>query len=97
MDVWEAGQVTTPPTDAYRVKAASPHAWLESLAWSPDGHKFAFCAVFDAYPAEIVIGSETSGQWQTELMPPPRRDARPRLRVAVEVACVRIGVLPRRA
>ena len=71
VDVWEDGQVTTPPTDVYRAQAASPHAWLESLAWSPDGQRFAFCAVFDAYPAEIVVGSKASGQWQTELMPRP--------------------------
>ncbi len=71
VDVWEDGRVTTPPTDVYRAKAPSPHAWLESLAWSPDGQRFAFCAVFDAYPAEIVVGSKASGQWQTELMPRP--------------------------
>ena len=71
VDVWEDGRVTTPPTDVYRAKAPSPHAWLESLAWSPDGQRFAFCAIFDAYPAEIVVGSKTSGQWQTELMPRP--------------------------
>jgi hypothetical protein len=52
-DVWENGKVVTPPTDCYRAKAASPHAWLESLAWNPDGTRFAFCAVFDAYPAEV--------------------------------------------
>src|SRR5262249_8427175 len=57
VDIWErepgaqaTGKVTTPPTDIYRAKAASPHAWLESLAWSPDGMRFAFCAIFDAYP-----------------------------------------------
>ena len=37
VDIWENGKVVTPPTDGYRAKAASPHAWLENLAWSPDG------------------------------------------------------------
>ena len=42
VDVWEGGKVTTPPTDVYRAKAATPYAWLESLAWNPDGTRFAF-------------------------------------------------------
>jgi len=63
VDVWEAGKVVTPPTDAYRAKAASPHAWLENLAWSPDGAHFAFTAVHDAYPAELVIGSFKDQAW----------------------------------
>ena len=37
VDMWEGGKVVTPPTDVYRAKAASPYAWLESLAWNPDG------------------------------------------------------------
>ncbi|MBA4188050.1 MAG: S9 family peptidase [Planctomycetaceae bacterium] len=56
VDVWEGGKIVTPPTEVYREKAASPHAWLENLVWSPDGTRFAFCAVFDAYPTEIIIG-----------------------------------------
>jgi dipeptidyl aminopeptidase/acylaminoacyl peptidase len=63
VDVWEDGKVTTPPTDVYRAKAASPHAWLEGLAWNPDGTRFAFCAVFDAYPTEIIIGELNEGNW----------------------------------
>src|SRR5262249_33959892 len=47
VDVWENGKVVTPPTDVYRAKAASLWAWLETLAWNPDGTRFAFCAVFD--------------------------------------------------
>jgi dipeptidyl aminopeptidase/acylaminoacyl peptidase len=54
-----------PPTDVYRKNAATPHAWLESLAWAPDGKQFAFCAVFDAHPAEIVIGTKKDGAWST--------------------------------
>lgn len=67
VDVWEAGKITTPPTDVYRAKAASPHAWLEGLAWNPDGTKYAFCAIFDAYPAEVVIGELKEGKWTTKL------------------------------
>ena len=66
VDVWEDGKVTTPPTDVYRAKAASPHAWLEGLAWSLDGTRYAFCAIFDAYPAEVVIGTRTADGWKTE-------------------------------
>jgi len=73
VDVFENGKVVTPPTECYRAKAASPHAWLEGLAWNPDGTRFAFCAVFDAYPAEIVIGSVSGSSWETELL---KRDGR---------------------
>lgn len=69
VDVWENGKIVTPPTDVYRAKAASPHAWLESLAWNPDGTRFAFCAIFDAYPTEIIIGQQKNGTWTTERMP----------------------------
>jgi len=64
VDIWEAGKVTTPPTDAYRKNPKnSPYAWLENLCWSPNGEHFAFTAVHDAYPAEIVVGSQDSSQW----------------------------------
>ncbi len=65
VDVWEGGKITTPPTDVYRAKAASPYAWLEGLAWNPDGTKFAFCAIFDAYPAEVIIGEVKGTEWRT--------------------------------
>jgi dipeptidyl aminopeptidase/acylaminoacyl peptidase len=68
VDVWEAGKITTPPTEVYRAKAASPYAWLEGLAWNPDGTRFAFCAIFDAYPAEVIIGESKDGKWTTGLM-----------------------------
>ncbi len=69
VDVWEDGKVVTPPTEAYRKKAASPWAWLESLTLSPDGKQFAFCAIFDGYPAEVVVGGQGSdGQWSTRLL-----------------------------
>ena len=69
VDIWEDGKVVTPPTEVYRQGAASPYAWLESLAWSPDGKRFAFCAVFDAYPAEIIVGEYNTGEWLTHKMP----------------------------
>lgn len=66
VDVWEDGKITTPPTDVYRKKAASPYAWLEGLAWNPDGTRFAFCAIFDAYPTEIIIGELKDEEWTTK-------------------------------
>jgi acylaminoacyl-peptidase len=66
VDIWEDGTVVTPPTEAYRAKAASPHAWLESLAWNPDGSRLAFCSIFDAYPAAIIIQSYADGKWQAK-------------------------------
>ena len=72
VDIWEAGKVVSPPTDVYRAKAASPHAWLEGLAWSPDGTKLAFCAIFDAYPAEIIAHSFQSGKWLGKRMERPK-------------------------
>jgi dipeptidyl aminopeptidase/acylaminoacyl peptidase len=71
VEVWEDGKVITPPTDVYRKNASSPWAWLENLAWSPDGTRFAFNAVFDAYPTEIVIGELKDGTWATERMKRP--------------------------
>jgi dipeptidyl aminopeptidase/acylaminoacyl peptidase len=68
VDVWENGKVVTPPTDVYRAKAASPWAWLENLAWNADGTRFAFCAIFDAYPAEVIVGSLEKGKWTTVVM-----------------------------
>jgi dipeptidyl aminopeptidase/acylaminoacyl peptidase len=68
VDVWSDGKVVTPPAEVYRAKAASPWAWLENLAWNPDGTRFAFCAIFDAYPAEIIIGEWDEGKWTTRRM-----------------------------
>jgi dipeptidyl aminopeptidase/acylaminoacyl peptidase len=72
VDVWEGGKVVTPPTDVYRKDAASPYAWLESLAVSPDGNRFAFCAVFDGYPAEVIVGEWKKSEWAVHRM--PRKD-----------------------
>ena len=65
VDIWEAGKTVTPPTEVYRAKAASPHAWLENLTWSPDGNRFAFTAIHDAYPAEVIVGEHSSAGWKT--------------------------------
>ena len=69
VDVWEDGKLMTPPTEVYRKDAASPYAWLESLAVSPDGNRFAFCAIFDGYPTEIIVGEWKKGSWTTHRMP----------------------------
>jgi dipeptidyl aminopeptidase/acylaminoacyl peptidase len=69
VDVWEGGKVTTPPTDVYRKNASSPWAWLENLAWNPDGTRFAFNAIFDAYPTEIIVGELKDGTWATTRLP----------------------------
>jgi Tol biopolymer transport system component len=51
-------QITTPPTDSYRKNPKnSPYAWLENLCWNPDGTRFAFTAVHDAFPAEVIVGT----------------------------------------
>jgi dipeptidyl aminopeptidase/acylaminoacyl peptidase len=64
VDVWGDGKVTTPPTDAYRKNPNnSPYAWLENLCWNPDGTRFAFTAVHDAYPAEIITGQVRTEGW----------------------------------
>ncbi len=57
VDVWEGGRTVTPPTEVYRAKAASPYAWLEGLTWAPQSRQFAFVAVHDAYPAEVIVGT----------------------------------------
>ncbi len=73
VDVWTARMgVRTPKTDAYRKNPKnSPHAWLENLCWNPNGTRFAFTAVHDAFPAEVIVGdSDTTsridrdGKWE---------------------------------
>ncbi len=63
VDVWEDGKTVTPPTEVYRAKAASPYAWLEGLTWSRDGNRYAFVAVHDAYPAEVIVGQYSAAGW----------------------------------
>jgi acetyl esterase/lipase len=69
LDIWEGGEVVTPPTEQYRADAHSPWAWLESLAWNSDGTRLAFCAIFDAYPAEVVLVERKQDDWSVSLMP----------------------------
>lgn len=69
VDVWEDGKTVTPATGAYRKDAASPSAWLENLTWNPSGTRFAFTAVFDGYPAEIIIGAYSATTWDISRMP----------------------------
>lgn len=69
VDLWEQGKTVTPPTDVYRKSAASPHAWLENLAWSPDGSRFAFHAIFDGYPASLIHGELSAAGWNLQAMP----------------------------
>ena len=71
LDIWEGGEVITPSTAVYRAGASTPWAWLESLAWSADGRRIAFCAVFDGHPNEIFIGKKSGGEWKMERMPRP--------------------------
>ncbi len=71
VDIWEAGKITTPNTEPYRAKAHSPHAWLENLTWSNDGKKLAFNAIFDGYPTELVILTQSESGWNTALMERP--------------------------
>lgn len=71
VDIWENGKLTTPSTEPYRSKAHSPHAWLEDLAWSYDGNKLAFNAIFDGHPTELVIITSSESGWNTALMERP--------------------------
>jgi dipeptidyl aminopeptidase/acylaminoacyl peptidase len=69
VDVWDADTKKVTPTDeGWRKTAASPWPWLESLAWSPDGYRLAFCEVYDAHPAEIIIQEWKDGKWAATRM-----------------------------
>lgn len=75
VDVWEADTKKVTVTDeSWRKTAASPWPWLESLAWSPDGQRLAFCTIFDAYPAEIIIDTLEEGKWTAKRMERPERE-----------------------
>jgi dipeptidyl aminopeptidase/acylaminoacyl peptidase len=62
-------KVETLPDKLWRADAPSPYAWLEALAWSPDGKRLAFNAVFDAYPAEVVVTEWEAGRPVSHLLP----------------------------
>lgn len=57
IDVFDVNsrKFSTLPDKVWRGDMPSPFAWLESLAWSPDGNRLAFVAIFDAFPAEIIV------------------------------------------
>ena len=72
IDVWDADTKKVAVADEGWMKtAASPWPWLESLAWAPDGKRLAFCSIFDAYPAEIIIHTLQGGTWTAERMGRP--------------------------
>jgi dipeptidyl aminopeptidase/acylaminoacyl peptidase len=69
VDVWDADTNKVTVTDeSWRKTAASPWPWLESLAWSPDGKRLAYCTIFDAYPTEVIILTEGGGKWTAARM-----------------------------
>ncbi len=72
VDVWDAasGKVVRLDDRLWRKDAPSPYAWLETLAWSPDGKRLAFNSVFDAYPAEVIVADLAGDR------PPPFRRVR---------------------
>lgn len=67
----ESQKVTT--TDqSWKKTAASPWPWLESLAWNPDGSRLAYCTIFDAHPAEVIICElQSDGAWDAKRMTRP--------------------------
>ena len=72
VDVWDAatGKVT-PTDDGWRKSAASPWPWLESLAWDPAGDRLAYCSIFDAHPAEVIIYERSESGWSARRMKRP--------------------------
>src|SRR5262245_3915661 len=72
VDVWDAGTGKVVVADeTWRKTAASPWPWLEELAWDPDGKRLAFCSIFDAHPAEIIIQILHEGTWVSQRMKRP--------------------------
>ena len=64
VEVWDAESKKVSPTDeTWRKSAGSPYPWLESLAWSPDGYRLAYCTIFDAHPAEVIVNEFKDGKW----------------------------------
>ena len=57
VDIYDSAKskITPLPDKVFRADAPSPYAWLDKLAWSEDGNALAFNAVFDGYPAQIVV------------------------------------------
>jgi dipeptidyl aminopeptidase/acylaminoacyl peptidase len=64
-------EMVTVPDKVYRADRPSPYTWLEHLAWSHDGSRLAFNAVWDGYPCEIVLAACMGNQITSRLMPRP--------------------------
>jgi dipeptidyl aminopeptidase/acylaminoacyl peptidase len=72
VEVWDEDIGKVSPTDeSWRKSAASPYPWLETLAWSHDGSRLAYCSIFDAYPAEVILNESMDGKWVAHRMPRP--------------------------
>jgi dipeptidyl aminopeptidase/acylaminoacyl peptidase len=66
-----ANEIGTVPDKVYRADHPSPYAWIEHLAWSRDGTRLAFNAVWDGYPAEVVVAEWKGNQPTSRFMPRP--------------------------
>lgn len=70
VDVWEADSGKTTPTDqSWRKGVGSPWPWLESIGWNPAGDKLAYCAIWDGYPAEVIVCEANGGAWGAKKTP----------------------------
>ena len=76
----ESRKSTVLPDKVYRADAPSKFAWLDNLAFGPDG-RLAFNVIFDGYPAEIIVGEldEFLATWKVRR---PENDPGPRLRIS---------------
>lgn len=64
VDVWDAGTNRVVTTDqGWKKTAGSPWPWLEGLAWNPAGTRVAYCTIFDAYPAEVIVCTADGTNW----------------------------------
>jgi dipeptidyl aminopeptidase/acylaminoacyl peptidase len=63
VDVYDVAKkgVVTVPDDLWRAQAASPHGWLEGLAWASDSQALAFSCSWDGYPTEIYVAEFAEG------------------------------------
>jgi dipeptidyl aminopeptidase/acylaminoacyl peptidase len=59
-----AKKSTVLPDKVYRADAPSKFAWLENVTFGPD-NRLAFAAVFDGYPAEVIVGEDGEKGWST--------------------------------
>ena len=63
----ETKEIETLEDSLWRDTDADLHGWLEMPAWSADGTRLAFRAVYDGYPAEMYCADvRTSDVWQIE-------------------------------